>query len=67
MQLPPGQSAAREFRGYLGPKETQRLEELGSGLIESIDLGWSWVAPLTRLFGWPQLLKEKLSSKAKDP
>ncbi len=52
VQLPPGQSAAREFRGYLGPKEGHRLEALGGGLIESIDLGWSWVAPLTRLFGW---------------
>jgi YidC/Oxa1 family membrane protein insertase len=52
LQLPPGQSAAREFRGYLGPKESDRLEKVGGGLIESIDLGWSWVAPLTRLFGW---------------
>ena len=52
VQLPAGQRAAREFRGYLGPKETGRLEALGGGLIESIDLGWSWVAPLTRRFGW---------------
>jgi len=52
VQVPPGQSLTREFRGYVGPKEVERLEELGGGAVASIDLGWSWVAPLTRGFGW---------------
>ena len=52
VQVPSGQSVAREFRAYLGPKEAERLEAMGGGALESIDLGWSWVAPLTRLFLW---------------
>jgi YidC/Oxa1 family membrane protein insertase len=52
VQLPPGQAAERVYRGYIGPKEAERLEAMGGGLGESIDVGWSWVAPLTRIFGW---------------
>jgi YidC/Oxa1 family membrane protein insertase len=52
VELPPGQRATREYRVYAGPKEMERLEALGGGVAQSIDLGWSWVAPLTRLFGW---------------
>ncbi|MGH0029165.1 MAG: membrane protein insertase YidC [Myxococcota bacterium] len=50
--LPPGQTLTREFRGYVGPKEADRLEAMEGGLDRSIDLGWSWVAPLTRGFNW---------------
>jgi YidC/Oxa1 family membrane protein insertase len=50
--LPSGQSAERIFRVYAGPKEAERLESLGGGLIRSIDLGWNWLAPLTLAFGW---------------
>ncbi len=50
--LTPGQSATREFRGYVGPKEIDRLTAVGSGLARSVDLGWSWIAPMTRFFGW---------------
>jgi YidC/Oxa1 family membrane protein insertase len=52
VSLQPGQSATREFRGYVGPKESDRLIEVGAGTIRSIDLGWSWIAPMTRFFGW---------------
>ena len=52
VQLGKGQRAEREYRIYAGPKETARLEALGSGTLRSIDLGWSWVAPLTRFFNW---------------
>ncbi|MCH2172599.1 membrane protein insertase YidC [Myxococcota bacterium] len=52
IQIPAGQRVLREFRGYVGPKETKRLEELGSGALQAIDLGWSWVAPMTRFFNW---------------
>jgi YidC/Oxa1 family membrane protein insertase len=40
------------FRGYLGPKEPEQLAALGNSAEASIDLGWSWVAPLTRMFSW---------------
>jgi YidC/Oxa1 family membrane protein insertase len=48
--LPPGRSVAREFRGYMGPKEMERLETFGGETVRAIDLGWSWVEPLTRFF-----------------
>jgi YidC/Oxa1 family membrane protein insertase len=46
----PGQSAAREYRVYVGPKETDRLAALGAGAERSVDMGWAWVAPLTHFF-----------------
>jgi YidC/Oxa1 family membrane protein insertase len=46
--IPPGRSIAREFRGYMGPKEMERLETFGGETVRAIDLGWSWVEPLTR-------------------
>jgi YidC/Oxa1 family membrane protein insertase len=36
----------------MGPKEVDRLVALGGGAVHSIDLGWSWIAPMTRFFGW---------------
>jgi YidC/Oxa1 family membrane protein insertase len=48
--LPPGRSIAREFRAYMGPKEMERLETFGGETVRAIDLGWSWVEPLTRFF-----------------
>jgi YidC/Oxa1 family membrane protein insertase len=50
--LPPAQSAAREYRAYLGPKEIARLEAFAPSAVSSIDLGWSFVHPMTRAFGW---------------
>jgi YidC/Oxa1 family membrane protein insertase len=52
LNLPPGQSAERVFRVYVGPKVAERLEAVGGGLVRSIDLGWSWLAPLTLAFSW---------------
>jgi YidC/Oxa1 family membrane protein insertase len=52
VELPPGQTLTREFLTYLGPKESERLDALGNGAAASIDLGWSWVHPLTKLFAW---------------
>ncbi len=51
VELAPGQSVMRVFRAYMGPLEPARLAEM-PGLINAIDLGWSWVSPLTRGFGW---------------
>jgi YidC/Oxa1 family membrane protein insertase len=52
VEVPPGQSVAREFRGYVGPKELERLTLLGPAAVAAIDVGWAWVAPLTRFFSW---------------
>ena len=52
VELPPGQPAEHSYRIYAGPKEQERLEAMGGGLIRSIDLGWSWLVPLTRFFTW---------------
>jgi YidC/Oxa1 family membrane protein insertase len=52
LNLPPGQRAERVFRVYVGPKVAERLEAVGGGLVRSIDLGWSWLAPLTLAFSW---------------
>ncbi|HXV36577.1 MAG TPA: membrane protein insertase YidC [Myxococcota bacterium] len=48
--IPPGRSFARELRGYIGPKEMERLAAFGGETVHAIDLGWSWVEPLTRFF-----------------
>jgi len=50
--LPTGQAIEREFRVFIGPKEPERLEAVGADLGKSIDLGYSWIAPLTRFFIW---------------
>ena len=34
----------------MGPKEMERLEAFGGETVRAIDLGWSWVEPLTRFF-----------------
>jgi hypothetical protein len=39
------QSATREYRGYFGPKEIERLEAFAPVGGGSIDLGWSFVHP----------------------
>src|SRR4030095_11601540 len=47
--LPASQSAAREYHGYFGPKEIERLEAFAqsgaTSAIEAVDLGWSFVHP----------------------
>lgn len=52
IDLPSGQTATREYRGYIGPKEGARLEAVGAELGRSINLGYSWMTPLTRFFTW---------------
>lgn len=46
--LPPGQTAAREYRVYLGPKDSARLEAVGANLDQAIQKGW--FPPLTDFF-----------------
>jgi len=52
VKVPPGQVMDQEFRGYLGPKERERLEQMGGDTVRSIDLGWSWIEPLVLGFNW---------------
>jgi YidC/Oxa1 family membrane protein insertase len=51
-KVPSGQSATREYRIYVGPKEAKRLDALGSGAEKAVDLGYAWMAPLTGFFAW---------------
>jgi YidC/Oxa1 family membrane protein insertase len=48
VQLPPGQQAAREYRVYLGPKESAHLEAAGAQLDQAVQKGW--FPPLTDFF-----------------
>jgi YidC/Oxa1 family membrane protein insertase len=50
--IPPGQAVERGYRVYGGPKDPEHLEAVGGGLVLAVDLGWSWLAPLTRFFLW---------------
>ncbi len=52
IEIPPGQRAAREFQGYVGPKERAALNAVEPSLARSINEGWSFIAPLTRFFSW---------------
>ncbi len=52
LTLPPGQRAAREYRVYVGPKEVARLEAFAPSATAAIDLGWSFIEPMTRGFVW---------------
>jgi len=40
VNLPPGQSTAREYRVYLGPKEAEHLESAGADLDQAVQKGW---------------------------
>jgi YidC/Oxa1 family membrane protein insertase len=50
VDVPPGQRLEREYRVYLGPKETELLDAAGSHLDEAILKGW--FPALTRFFTW---------------
>ncbi|MGQ9705730.1 MAG: membrane protein insertase YidC [bacterium] len=39
-----------EFVFYLCPKEYDRLKEYNIGLEKTVNLGWSWIAPISKLF-----------------
>ena len=49
VSLLPGQTAARDYRAYLGPKETELLRAAGGASLErAIQKGW--FPPLTNFF-----------------
>jgi len=42
--------SAGDFALYLGPKEYDRLKSYNIGLEKTVNLGWSWIAPISKLF-----------------
>lgn len=52
VSIPTGSAVTREYSIYAGPKAPEQLAAVGAQLDRSIDLGWSWMAPLTRAFNW---------------
>ncbi|MDP6980036.1 MAG: membrane protein insertase YidC [Myxococcota bacterium] len=52
VDIPDGGVVVRNFRAYMGPKVSETLASVQPGLERSIDLGWSWIEPLTRFFHW---------------
>ena len=52
VEIPHGAVVARHFRAYMGPKVPETLRRVQPGLERSIDLGYSWLEPLTRFFHW---------------
>jgi YidC/Oxa1 family membrane protein insertase len=52
VEIKPGESESRSYRGFIGPKIANDLAEIKPGLERSIDFGYSWLEPLTRFFHW---------------
>jgi YidC/Oxa1 family membrane protein insertase len=52
VSVPAATSVAREYSIYAGPKDPEQLAAAGAQLNRSIDLGYFWMAPLTRAFVW---------------
>ena len=50
--VPGGHGTLHDVEIYVGPKELDRLSAVGSNLQRTVDLGYSWVAPLTKAFLW---------------
>jgi len=42
--------SAGEIGFYLGPKEYDRLKNYNIGLEKTINLGWSWISPISKVF-----------------
>jgi YidC/Oxa1 family membrane protein insertase len=45
----PGKSDSNRFLLYIGPNEYFRIARLGYNLERLVDLGWSWIRPLSKL------------------
>lgn len=44
--------AAARLDFYIGPQQAELLRVYGQGLEDTMDLGWKWVAPLSKLVLW---------------
>ena len=47
--IQPGQSVTVKFNAYIGPKQFSYLSTLGQGQEDILDLGWSFIRPLSKL------------------
>ncbi len=52
VDINPGQVVTRNFSAYMGPKIPATLRSVTPTLEQSIDLGYSWLEPLTTFFHW---------------
>jgi YidC/Oxa1 family membrane protein insertase len=52
VEVAPGQQVARRLQGFAGPKRSDVLAAVGGELSKSVNLGYSWVEPLTIFFHW---------------
>jgi len=52
VSIEPGATVARNYRAYMGPKIFEDLAEVQPGLERAIDVGYSWLEPLTQFFHW---------------
>lgn len=50
VSISPGASVRESLRGFIGPKTPTALDAAGNGLEHSVNRGYSWLDPLTRLF-----------------
>lgn len=47
-----GGIAASRLELYIGPQQAELLEVYGQGLEDAMELGWTWVRPLSKLVLW---------------
>ena len=52
VEILPGETVVFKFDGYIGPKISSELTKIRPGFERSIDLGYSWLEPLTKFFHW---------------
>jgi len=52
LEVAPGQQVSRRLQGFAGPKRSDVLAAVGGELSKSVNLGYSWVEPLTIFFHW---------------
>src|SRR5262249_15180077 len=58
--IAPGATATVEAQAYIGPQETERLEQVAPGLKLVVDYGWLYIlaAPIFQLLKWIHKLVE---------
>lgn len=47
--LPPADRPVQRFLVYAGPSDLRQLSRLGHGLPRVVDLGWSWLRPISEV------------------
>jgi YidC/Oxa1 family membrane protein insertase len=52
VEIRSGETVDFGYEVYIGPKVAAELEKIRPGFERSIDLGYSWLEPLTKFFHW---------------